>query len=704
MNPSFRHHGPPGWFGDSTDDTAAAGGDNLFGSAGPWPVPSPDVNLLVGPAERDSAQPAGSPAVSTAMTTPSAGPVVSASRAAGLVIDVTYDNSVASLATTDPATFAAYEAAVQTAVQYYESVITNPITVTIAFGWGETMGTPIIAGAVGESIAYEDLTNYGSLYTALTAADTTSAVQAAAAASLPAADPTGGATFEVTTAEANLLGLYPANQYVGGFVGLDSTAAWSWSQGSVASNTEDAVGTLEHEISEVLGRADLAGSKGYYTPLDLFRYTAADGGATAAPGSAAGVRDEPFVAGYSANANSYFSYDGKTVTLPYETPSDVANGADVADWAPSVSNDSYADDAPDGANVVSATDLTEMNVLGYDLACYAAGTRIATVSDAMPVEALRPGDLVRTVFGGSVPVLWVGERRIVCGDHPNPAAVWPVRVAANAFEPGVPHRDLVLSPNHAVFTDGVLIPVKHLINGSTIARIKVDQVTYHHVELARHDVLLAEGLPAESYLDTGNRGMFARGHGPVPLSRTSRARQAVAPLATDEARVRPVWQRLAARAGALGATVPAGAFTSDPAVTLLVDGRTVRPVEADPRRGLFVMPPGAAVIQLASRSGYPTDTRPWADDWRQLGVYVSRIVWHDRDGRTDMPVDDPSLRRGWWSVECADDGRLRRWTDGAAFLTPPDGVTMVEIEWEGGMTYRDRGIAPDPVAGMARAA
>jgi hypothetical protein len=86
--------------------------------------------------------------------------------------------------------------------------------------------------------------------------------------------------------------------------------------------------------------------------------------------------------------------------------------------------------------------------------------------------------------------------------------VWPVRVRAGAFGARRPHRDLVLSPDHAVFVDKVLIPVRYLLNGATIVQEPVDVITYWHVELARHDVLFAEGLPCESYLDTGNRALF----------------------------------------------------------------------------------------------------------------------------------------------------------------------------------------------------
>jgi hypothetical protein len=143
------------------------------------------------------------------------------------------------------------------------------------------------------------------------------------------------------------------------------------------------------------------------------------------------------------------------------------------------------------------------------VACFAAGTRIATDRGPTAVEDLRVGDRVVTAFGETVPVIWVGHRCVDCRDHDKPWTVWPVRVMAHAFADGVPQRDVRLSPDHAVHVDDVLIPVRHLINGTTIVQEKVDRIDYYHVELAVHDVLLADGLPAESYLDDGGRAAFS---------------------------------------------------------------------------------------------------------------------------------------------------------------------------------------------------
>lgn len=112
---------------------------------------------------------------------------------------------------------------------------------------------------------------------------------------------------------------------------------------------------------------------------------------------------------------------------------------------------------------------------------------------------------------GFRPATWIGHRDVDCARHPDPAAVWPVRVAAHAFGPGQPARDLFLSPDHAVFFENALIPVKHLVNGRSITQIPFAAVSYFHVELDRHAVILAEGLPVKSYLDTGDRDAFANG-------------------------------------------------------------------------------------------------------------------------------------------------------------------------------------------------
>jgi hypothetical protein len=152
-----------------------------------------------------------------------------------------------------------------------------------------------------------------------------------------------------------------------------------------------------------------------------------------------------------------------------------------------------------------------------DVTCFLSGTHISAGRGDVRIESLAVGELVQTNSAGFVSVKWIGRRRIDCLRHPDPRKVWPVRIRSGAFGEGLPRRDLWLSPDHAVYADDVLIPIKHLINGMTIEQIPMDEVTYYHIELDQHDVLFAEGLPAESYLDTGDRSKFTNGSGPITL-------------------------------------------------------------------------------------------------------------------------------------------------------------------------------------------
>jgi hypothetical protein len=145
--------------------------------------------------------------------------------------------------------------------------------------------------------------------------------------------------------------------------------------------------------------------------------------------------------------------------------------------------------------------------------CYQAGTHILTPRGEVAVEDLREGDLVTTFSGrGPIhkPITWIGQMRESLDGHPDPEMAAPVRIRAGAVAENVPHRDLLVSPDHAICLDGVLIPAKELVNGATIVQdLDFGEVHYFHIELEQHDILLAEGLTAESYLDTGNRDAFA---------------------------------------------------------------------------------------------------------------------------------------------------------------------------------------------------
>ncbi len=142
--------------------------------------------------------------------------------------------------------------------------------------------------------------------------------------------------------------------------------------------------------------------------------------------------------------------------------------------------------------------------------CFYPGTAIATPHGSTPVEELRPGDLVLTHQGAALPVRWIG-RSDVSTRFADPHRVLPIRITAAALGGGLPRRDLLVSPDHALFLGGVLVQAGALAGTPGIWRERdvPERFSYYHVELASHELLLAEGVAAESFVDNVDRMHFA---------------------------------------------------------------------------------------------------------------------------------------------------------------------------------------------------
>ncbi len=333
--------------------------------------------------------------------------------------------------------------------------------------------------------------------------------------------------------------------------------------------------------------------------------------------------------------------------------------------------------------------------------CFVRGTRIAVPNGEASIEDVAVGDMVSVCQGGTLrakAVKWVGSRHISLSSHPRPEMVSPVLIERGAFADNVPHRDLLVSPDHGILADGKLICARQLVNDATIRHVRnLSSVQYFHLELEQHGIVIAEGLPTESYLDTGNRGFFANGGEPFVLHPNltgeadfpTREAASCAPFVWDEANVKPIWDQLAARAAAMGSPVASDCTTRDPELHVSARGKLIRPILINAGTYQFAIPPGLQEVYLVSRAAAPTDTRPWIEDRRLLGVYVARISVQLAGRNVEMPVDHPGLVDGWWGVEWSESG-LRRWTAGKARVPLPDlgGAFMLHVHLaESSLTY-----------------
>ncbi|HEV8678298.1 MAG TPA: Hint domain-containing protein, partial [Stellaceae bacterium] len=271
--------------------------------------------------------------------------------------------------------------------------------------------------------------------------------------------------------------------------------------------------------------------------------------------------------------------------------------------------------------------------------CFCRGTRILTDRGEVPVEALAVGDLVVTLSGMAKPIRWIGLGRDLVTQK-NPLAR-PIIVRAGALADGVPRRDLYLTHGHALYLDGVLVPVEQLVNHCSIrwdegARV----VEYYHIELDDHDVVLAEGAPAESYYDAGNRAQF---HNTRPRSTPGTEQAPCAPVLTGGEVVKRLWARFFERAGGCSATET----SDDPDLHLVVDGARLDPASVAGGVYTFALTtPPAGPLHLRSRSTVPSLTGGTRHDHRRLGVALRQIILTAPGVMTTIDHDASLLRDG----------------------------------------------------------
>jgi hypothetical protein len=175
-------------------------------------------------------------------------------------------------------------------------------------------------------------------------------------------------------------------------------------------------------------------------------------------------------------------------------------------------SDSYGPVTASGPFTVNAGAIpqnADFNFGEEQAVCFLAGTAIATPSGSAAIETLRAGDLVTLADGGQAPIIWLG-RQTVSTKFFNPLRSAPIRITAGALGENLPARDLMVSPDHALLVDGILVHAGALVNGLSITRAQDVPASfiYYHVEVANHALILAENVAAETFIDNVDRLAF----------------------------------------------------------------------------------------------------------------------------------------------------------------------------------------------------
>jgi hypothetical protein len=275
---------------------------------------------------------------------------------------------------------------------------------------------------------------------------------------------------------------------------------------------------------------------------------------------------------------------------------------------------------------------------------------------------LNVGDTVVTSRGECRPITWIGVGRVLATRGCRNAAT-PVIVRKGALGDNVPYADLRVTKGHSFLFDGILIPIEFLVNHRSILwDDHAHEVSVYHVELATHDVLMANGACAESYRDDGNRWLFQNANNAWDLA----PQEPCAPVLTGGSIVDDVWRRLLDRAGPR----PQPAWIDDPDLQILVDGRRLHPIQSNGARYAFRVPRAMRLcnVRILSRAAAP-DQIGLARDSRVLGVAVQSVSMISGARHRTIGADDDRLTEGFHGYEPDLD---IRWTDGDAAL--PDAL------------------------------
>lgn len=152
----------------------------------------------------------------------------------------------------------------------------------------------------------------------------------------------------------------------------------------------------------------------------------------------------------------------------------------------------------------------DRNLVGTQIVCFSKDTLISTPSGLVPAGNLGVGDLVVTQDNGNQPIRWISKRHIESAELQEKPAFLPIRIKAGALGQGLPHSDLVVSPQHRVLLRsrivdrlyspaGVLVAAKHLLDLPGVEVLPVASITYVHFAFERHEIVFAENTPVESF-------------------------------------------------------------------------------------------------------------------------------------------------------------------------------------------------------------
>lgn len=290
---------------------------------------------------------------------------------------------------------------------------------------------------------------------------------------------------------------------------------------------------------------------------------------------------------------------------------------------------------------------------------FGADTRIAAPGGTQTIAAFAAGDRITNAGQSAATIGWIAQRHLRADLlHPSDAATsLPICIAAAALAPGMPQRDLYLSPACLLHLQGALYPAGSLVNDITITQPQRNDTVAYWQLLADGALLTAEGVPVASLDDLGWINAFGN-------ASTAPATPTLPPphpraTATMIAAMRALLTKRA--------TMLAQSPTDDPAPLLWLEGRLLHPTQ--PAAGIyhFAVTDAPANIRLLSRTVIPAEMPGGGPDKRRLGLCLIGMTLRSPQMTLDIQPASGQLVDGFYPIENEGDPA---WTDGFALLPP----------------------------------
>jgi len=316
-------------------------------------------------------------------------------------------------------------------------------------------------------------------------------------------------------------------------------------------------------------------------------------------------------------------------------------------------------------NTISVSQNTYQPGFPEVIKCFLAGVEIETPSGVKLVENLKVNDEIFTLKNNKKiiqKITRVFSKKTIVKNKDQ----FPIRILKSAISDNVPHKDLLITPEHCLFIQGSFIPARMLVNGSSIIQdTSFNSYKFYHIETAEHSIVTADGMLTESYLDTSTQ---VNSYLSIKGTKTWEE-DAIAPLNTSRDFVEPIYKELEKRAQQKGLvdSRPKNILATDPNVFLTTyEDKKLLPLYTKDNCIAFRLPPGVEHVTLHSRSSRPSDiVGPFVDDRRYLGVLINSVTLSDINETSNIDTYLKIENLPGWSIQ---EDKNSRWTLGCAEL------------------------------------